>query len=104
MRLVRSASANNNSASWLRPNFCSTQLRRIVWETAHDSMTSGQSDPLVPVYVDLKQFNASRAAPGDMIQYLILNGLQPYWPNVDAEDLKTTSLRCCFDNSDFLRR
>ncbi len=85
-----------------------TQLKRIVWQTAQDSLQPNASTMVVPVYISLDRWTAAQLSAGDPISDMVRAALRRHWPGVDAQEIasllagSTPTLRFVFHNSDNL--
>ena len=85
-----------------------TQLKRIVWQTAQDSLRPDAPDLIVPVYVSLDRWSAAQLSAGDPISDLARTALRRHWPDMDAQEAasrlagSSPTLRFVFHNSDNL--
>lgn len=85
-----------------------TQLKRIVWQTAQDSLVPGAPDLIVPVYVSLDRFNSAQASASDPIGDMVHQALRRHWGDLDKGQLaallagRSPVLRFVFHNSDNL--
>lgn len=85
-----------------------TQLKRMVWQTAHDSLRSGAAELVVPVFVSLDRWSAAQLSAGDPISDVATAALRRHWPNHDARATaellsgRSPVLRFVFHNSDNL--
>ena len=85
-----------------------TQLKRIVWQTAQDSLQPDAPDMVVPVYVSLDRWGAAQLSAGDPISDMARAALRRHWPEIDAQEAanwlagSTPTLRFVFHNSDNL--
>lgn len=90
----------------------STQLRRLAWLTAEDSLGPDAGRQVIPVYVDLVNLEhqpPARSPRVNPIQNLILESLRQFWPDLTAEHLSDLlerndgpTLRILIDGSDDL--
>jgi hypothetical protein len=84
-----------------------SQLRRITWLTARDSLKPEAEERILPVYVDLAQFPRVRREWHDPVEELVRESLQDYCqltPSQVDQLLKdrSTTLRLLFDNMESL--
>ncbi len=85
-----------------------TQLKRIVWQTAQDSLQPDAPDLIVPVFVSLDRWSAAQLSAGDPISDLARTALRRHWPDMDAQEAanrlagSAPTLRFVFHNSDNL--
>ncbi|MFZ2359005.1 MAG: CHAT domain-containing protein [Anaerolineae bacterium] len=85
-----------------------TQLKRIVWQTAQDSLQPGAPNMIVPVFVSLDRWSAAQLSASDPISDLARTALRRHWPDMDAEEAASRlagsapTLRFVFHNSDNL--
>jgi len=103
----------------------STQLRRIAWITADNSLRPsaefipskdeglatgpGAERQVIPIYVDLQHYPSVRSGLANPIETLMLESLKPFWPELTAEQLSYLlrqddgpTLRVLLDGSDDL--
>ena len=85
-----------------------TQLKRIVWQTAQDSLRTDAAELVAPVFVSLDHFSTAQFSVSDPISDLVRAALRRHWPDIDAQrtaDLlarRSPILRFVFHNSDNL--
>jgi hypothetical protein len=89
----------------------STQLERMVWQTAQDSLASSGKSLILPVYVALEEFPRVRRTQESQekpIEALMLDSLRAYWDDLTPSELDDllkrddTKLRIMFDGSENL--
>jgi hypothetical protein len=85
-----------------------TQLKRIVWQTAQDSLASYAAQLVVPVFVDLDHFRATGFSTNDPISDMARAALRRHWGDLDVARLasllagSSPTLRFVFHSSDDL--
>jgi hypothetical protein len=85
-----------------------TQLKRLVWQTAQDSLRPGAVELVAPVYVSLDRWSAAQTSAGDPIRDTVWAALRHHWPDLDAQEAasllagSSPTLRFVFHNSDNL--
>jgi hypothetical protein len=85
-----------------------TQLKRIVWQTALGSLQPDAPEMVVPVFVSLDREGAARFSAGDPIGDAVRSALRRHWPELDAYQAgrllagRSPILRFVFHNSDNL--
>lgn len=85
-----------------------TQLKRIVWQTAQDSLRPDATELVAPVYVSLDRWGMAQLSAGDPISDMAREALRRHWPDMDAQDTanllagRSPILRFVFHNSDNL--
>lgn len=60
-----------------------TQLRRIVWQTAQDSLAQETSEPVVPVYISLDRLRLGEFGANDPIGDMVRAALRRHWGPLD---------------------
>ncbi len=87
-----------------------TQLKRIVWQTAQDSLHVGAKQLVVPVFVDLDRFRSNEFSSGDAINTMVRAALSRHWREIDGQAAdallagRWPILRFVFHNSDAMAR
>lgn len=66
----------------------STQMHRLVGLTAGNSLKVKANERVIPVYVDLTRFPQYQNLPGNPVEQLMLESLQPYWPQLTLEKFR----------------
>jgi hypothetical protein len=85
-----------------------TQLKRMVWQTAQDSLRPGVAELVVPVYVGLDRWSSAEFSTSDPISDMVRTALRRHWPDLAALDAarllagSSPILRFVFHNSDNL--
>ncbi len=85
-----------------------TQLRRIVWQTAQDSVGPGASELVVPVFISFDRFRASEFSSNDPISDMVRAAMRRHWRDLDGPQFasllagRSPILRFVFHNSDNL--
>lgn len=85
-----------------------TQLKRIVWQTAQDSLRPDAQALIVPVFVSLDRLSAAQFSTGDPISDAVRGAMRRHWPDQDAPAVtallagRAPILRFVFHNSDNL--
>jgi hypothetical protein len=85
-----------------------TQLKRMVWQTAQDALQPDAAELIVPVYVSLDRWNAAQFSASDPISDMARTALRRHWPDLEAQEAarllagSSPILRFVFHNSDNL--
>lgn len=85
-----------------------TQLRRIVWQTAQDSLAPETAQPIVPVYVSFGRTRASEFGANDPIGDMVRAALRRHWRELDPRQCaallagRSPILRFVFHDDDSL--
>jgi len=65
----------------------STELRHIASITAEQSLRPNAEQQVIPVFVNLRDYLKLRAGSRNSIETLILDSIQPFWPDLTANEL-----------------
>jgi hypothetical protein len=86
-----------------------TQLQHIASQTAKRSLTAEDTEPVIPLYVDLRNYRMGRSGSLGPIENQVLELLKGFWPDLQARSLgelplreKGLRLRLLFDGTDDL--
>lgn len=85
-----------------------TQLKRIVWQTAQDSLATHATRLVVPLFVDLDRFRSTEFSSNDPISDMVCAALRRHWAGLDDARLdgllagSSPTLRFVFHSSDDL--
>lgn len=85
-----------------------TQLKRIVWQTAQDSLDPRVAHLVAPVFVSLDRFRSTEFSTTDPISDMVRAGLRRHWVDLDGGQLagllagRSPTLRFVFHSSDDL--
>lgn len=85
------------------------QLHYILTETAKHSLSAGDAQQILPLYVDLSGYTTGRTGSLSPIEAQVLDNLRAFWPDLNAQSLadlplrdKGMKLRLLFDGTDDL--
>ena len=83
----------------------STQMKRLVWQTLKESVP-GKANYCLPIYVDLRNYQAVRATFREPMEAAVLEALAYFWPDLTAGRLSelpvNLDLRILFYGTDSL--
>jgi hypothetical protein len=85
------------------------QLHHLVARTAKTSLTAGDTEPVIPIFVDLRGYSMERSGSVSPVEAQVLEVLKEYWLGLDTQSLgdlplreKGLRLRLLFDGTDDL--